>query len=104
MKISLNGSGAHGRITERLPMPPLPTREEVAAMDLELERERVFWTENAEELTKLYPEKFVAVYEGNVVAVDDDLFDVIRLTGEQGLRPRQVWVQYLTPHPVAIDL
>lgn len=69
---------------------PEPSFEEAEAIDR-------FWAEHHDELLAGYPEQFVAVKDGEVVASNTDLALLIYDLRDQGLSPRtDVWIEFIT--------
>jgi hypothetical protein len=63
------------------------------------DEEDAYWTAHYAELLKQYPEQYVAVDEGQVIATHPDPLELHRLLKAKGLEPRQVWVKLITAHP-----
>ena len=80
-------------------MPSTPSlkgaREAWAAAD----QEDAFWREHYRQFLDQYPEQFVAVHNGQVVATDSDLRQLIRILEKKRLDRRQVWVRFMTADP-----
>jgi hypothetical protein len=76
----------------------LPSTEGWDALWAEGEREDAFWAEHYQELLTQYPDEFVAVKDGKVIAHHPDLFALRRITDEMGLDPTRLWVRFLTAH------
>lgn len=55
--------------------------------------------EHYQEWVKAYPDQFVAVYNGEMVAASPDLETVLRTLAKQGLRPTQVLIRFLAKEP-----
>jgi CII-binding regulator of phage lambda lysogenization HflD len=55
--------------------------------------------EHHEEWAKTYPDQFVAVYGGQLVAVSPDLETVLRALAKQGLRPAQALIRFMAKEP-----
>ena len=70
----------------------------------EAERDDAFWKKNYKRLLGQYPDQWVAVRDGEVIATSGDLLDIIARIREHGLEPSQVWLQYLDPHPLPMIL
>lgn len=66
--------------------------------------EIAFWGAHATELVVRYPDQYVAVYEGRVVAAGANLLAVISALQQQGLEPVQVWLRYLNADLVNLIL
>jgi hypothetical protein len=63
------------------------------------EVEQEFWREHWEEMLARYPEQFVAVFGGNVIAHGSDLQDLCQRIAEAGLDPPSVWAKHITAKP-----
>jgi hypothetical protein len=61
--------------------------------------EDAFWQEHYSEYLRKYPEKFVAVDSGTVVATNSDLQQLWRTLGERAQDSRRVWVRFITADP-----
>jgi hypothetical protein len=57
--------------------------------------EREFWREHHQQYLEQYPEQFVAVHDGAVVA-DSDLEQILRILEKKRLEPGRVWVRFIT--------
>jgi hypothetical protein len=74
-----------------MPEPDLET------MWKDAERVREFWDEHYEEFLHDYPERFVAVRDGKVVATSEDLFLLADKLAALGLdRVRDVHVEFIS--------
>jgi hypothetical protein len=71
-------------------IPPPPGPDDPIWQDAE--RERAFWREHYEEFQGKYPDQFVAVHEGCVLAHAYDIRDLILMLKDKGFEPTQVWV------------
>jgi len=71
---------------------PLPSRADAAWQDAE--RERAFWQEHHDEFLREYPDQFVAVKDGRIVAVSYDLRDLIADLRQHGMEPVDVWLHF----------
>jgi hypothetical protein len=77
--------------TTRTPVPP-----EILALFRDAEAAQQFWNEHFDELRVQYPDQYVAVRHGAVIAHAgslDELEDMLKL---KGLGFRDVWFQYLS--------
>ena len=63
------------------------------------EAEDAFWREHYGQYLEQYPDQFVAVSGGAVVATDSDLQHLLRILDKKGLDPRRVWVRFMTADP-----
>lgn len=61
----------------------------------EADRERAFWNEHYQDFVQKYPDQFVAVHDGQVIAVSDDLEPFIRAIKDKGYAPGKVWSKYI---------
>jgi hypothetical protein len=70
---------------------PFPSYEE-------LERERHYWDAHFDEYLQIYPEKFVAVYDGEIVATDSDLEGLAAKLRARALlgTGKHVWIQFIS--------
>ncbi len=72
------------------PVRPEPSFEEAA-------RIRQFWSEHYGEFLRLYPEQFVAVKDGEVVAANHDLAFLVYELRDKRLDPRtDVAIEFIT--------
>ena len=60
------------------------------------EAEDTFWREHYSRLLVQYPDQFVAVRDGHVVATSTDLQQLLRSLDERRLEPQQVWARFVT--------
>ena len=56
----------------------------------------LFWRENYQDFLEKYPEQFVAVADGEVVAADSDLDKLLGILKSRGFEPQRVWIQFIT--------
>ena len=63
------------------------------------ELEDAFWREHYGQYLEQYPDQFVAVSEGEVVATDSDLQQLMRILEAKRLDARRVWVRFMTTDP-----
>ena len=63
------------------------------------EREQRFWREHYQEYLERYPDQFVAVHDGRVIATSRHLRELVALVRGQGLKPTDVWVRFLAKTP-----
>jgi hypothetical protein len=61
----------------------------------EADRERAFFEAHHQEFAQKYPDQFVAVHEGRVIAVSDDPGRLVALIREQEYEPRKVWTDFI---------
>jgi hypothetical protein len=71
------------------------TQEALVAADLEQD----FWRDHYGELLQQYPDHFVAVQGGAVVATNPDLQQLLASLKHQGIEPTAVWVRFLASDP-----
>lgn len=69
-----------------------------AAWDEARDRES-FWHEHYAEFLQRYPDHFVAVRDGQVLAWSRDHDDLMRQLNGLGLGPTDVWVRFITADP-----
>lgn len=74
----------------------VPTLEPSDALWQQAQAERAFWQRNHRTLLEKYPEQFVAVRDGAVVATAPNLDELLRLLERQGLKPTDVWARFIT--------
>ncbi len=60
------------------------------------EAEDAFWREHYSQLLEQFPDQFVAVHDGHVVATSTDLQGLLQSLDERQLEPRQVWMRFVT--------
>ena len=70
-------------------------RDAWEAADAELN----FWRDHYADLVQQYPDQFVAVRDGTVVARNPDLLQVVQSLKHQGIDPTRVWLRFLTTDP-----
>jgi hypothetical protein len=73
-------------------VPPPPGKDDPEWQDAD--REDVFWQTHYDEFLAKYPDQFVAVRDGRVVATAYDLRDVLASLRAQGLEPTETWIQH----------
>ncbi len=79
-------------------MPDLNLEE----VEEELERAAAataFWRDHYAELLERYPDQFVAVREGDVVATNPNLEGLLESLKRLGIEPTSVWVRFLATDP-----
>ena len=74
---------------------PLPDRETLNAARRRAEKERAFWSANRAELTRRFPDEFVAVLNGEVVDHDRDLIVLARRLQESGVQPNEAAIEFM---------
>jgi hypothetical protein len=67
----------------------------------EADREQAYWTDHYAQLLRKYPEQFVAVQNGRVVAHDSDLPAIVTKLEQAGIEPTQAWVRFITRDPTS---
>ncbi len=70
----------------------------------EAEREDAFWKKHHKRLLRQYPDQWVAVRDGEVIATSSDLLGIVNELEQLGLKPTQAWLQYLNAHPLPMIL
>jgi hypothetical protein len=60
------------------------------------EVESQYWRDNYNRLLAEYPEQFVAVLDGEVVAVSSELEELMRILQQNGIDPLVALVEFLT--------
>jgi hypothetical protein len=71
----------------------------------EADRIQKFWEDNYQALLCEYPEHFVAVKDGKVVAADPDLARLFYMLTDLGLDPRTgVAIEFISAHSSALLL
>ena len=68
------------------------------------EREDAFWEKHYKRLLWQYPDQWIAVRDGEVIATSSDLSGIVKELEQLGLKPTQAWVQYLDAHPMPMIL
>src|SRR4051812_22132699 len=68
------------------------------------EREQDFWRQHYGELLKQYPDQFVAVLDGQVVAASADLQRILKTLKQQGIDLTGVWLEFLGTNPRLLRL
>jgi hypothetical protein len=63
------------------------------------EAEQHYWREHYADLLRQYPDQFVAIRDGTVVARNPDLQQLLQSLKHQGIAPTQVWVRFLATDP-----
>jgi hypothetical protein len=80
-------------------MPDI-TADQLRALFKRAEEEQAFWTAHYDEFLSKYPNQFVAVLDGEVVATSAHLQELELLLRERGLKPTDVWTEYFDPDPL----
>jgi hypothetical protein len=68
------------------------------------EAERIFWEDHYSKFVPRYPDKFVAVHEGEVIASGAELDSVLREVQATGVDRREVWVRFIAATPRTLIL
>jgi hypothetical protein len=76
-----------------------PDLENIRGALAAADEEDAFWREHYNDYLEQYPEQFVAVSAGKVVATDSDLKQLLRILDKKGLEPRGVWIRFVTADP-----
>ena len=82
----------------------MPTREEIIAAFAEAKREQAFWQENYHRLAKQYPNQFLAVRDGEIIAVASDPFELADKIRALGFEPPHVWTRFISAEPMRLLL
>jgi predicted N-acetyltransferase YhbS len=77
----------------------VPTLDRAHAALREAEAERSFWEQHAVELLRRFPDQFVAVRDGEVVASGAELPDLIAQLKAKGISPSGLWIRFLATDP-----
>jgi hypothetical protein len=77
----------------------IPGPEESQEAWDEAEHEQDFWRDHYAALLQQYPDHFVAVRDGAVVATNPDLQQLLKSLKHQGIEPTAVWVRFLATDP-----
>jgi hypothetical protein len=78
---------------------PLPDKATLDAVRQRAEEDRAFWSACRAELTKLYPDEFVAARDGKIVDHDKDLMALARRLQHAGIRSSDVSIERLAASP-----
>lgn len=78
----------------------LISNAEAEALQQEGEREHTFWDAHYDAFLERYPEQYVAVKDGEVIATSPDLFDLVDQVEQRGLKPTEVWARFFTKETV----
>jgi hypothetical protein len=70
----------------------------------EAEREDAFWKKNYKRLLQEYPDQFIAVWAGDVIAVSPALEGMLQQLEELGIDPTKTWSRFLDAHPLPMIL
>jgi hypothetical protein len=97
-----NTAGTPGRRSERM-----HTQEELERVQQDLDRftrDMLYFDQHREELLQQYPERWVAVYNQQVVGAAKDPKRLVRQLQRKGIPPGQVFREYLTEEEVLLIL
>ncbi len=81
-----------------VPIPPLDSPEAEAARRA-ARAEREYWAAHYQQYLRQYPDQWVAVVDGQVVATSPDLMALGEEPSRQGRQRTQVWVQFIADDP-----
>lgn len=73
--------------------------ERIAAGFRNAEAESRFWAEHRDELTREYPDQFIAVANGAVAATAADLQQLLYALRAKQIDPSRVWVRFMALRP-----
>jgi hypothetical protein len=74
-------------------------RDQIVAALVGTEDEQEFWRKHLTEYVGQYPDQFIAVRDGAVVAAHWDLRQLERDLTERGIEPTEVWIRFLASTP-----
>jgi hypothetical protein len=77
------------------------TNEAARAAWQRADDERAFWLQHQQQYLEQYPDQFVAVKDGTVVATGANLDQLLARLEGRGLEPTQVWLRYFDAHPTS---
>ena len=78
----------------------MPSDDEIRAMFAEARREQAFWEEHYPRLVEQFPDQFIAVHEGEVIAVATHPYELAETIRAAGFEPRQVWSSFMMATPI----
>jgi hypothetical protein len=64
--------------------------------------EQQYWEAHYAEYLQRFPDRFVAVKAGQVIATNPDLYDLVRDLGSKGLAPTETWMRFITADPARL--
>ena len=76
-----------------------PSDDRIEAGFREAQAQQEFWESHSEELSRQYPDQFVAVRDDKVVEVAADLQQLVYALRAKGIEPSSVWVRFMASHP-----
>lgn len=85
-------------------MAGVPSLEGMRARFREADREVQWWADHQAEFVRLYPDQFVAVLNGEVMAVASDLSTLIAALKEKSITIQDVWVSFIETDPSRLIL
>ncbi len=77
----------------------LPALDSADALWEAADPQQQFWSANHQVFLKRYPDQFVAVKDGAVIANSPDLFRLVQILESKGVSPPQAWVRFVTTDP-----
>jgi hypothetical protein len=83
---------------------PRTKAETAAAAWNRAEEEDAFWQAHEAEYQKRYPDQYVAVLDGEVVAHSSNLDELVAELANRGLTPGDVWGHFFSAHPKTLIL
>lgn len=86
-------------VVTRSVLPSVPTLDQAKDALRQADGGKAFWHAYARELLAKYPDQFVAVHKGEIIATNSNLRQLIRDVKVKGLNPGQVWVRFLASNP-----
>lgn len=63
------------------------------------DEERAYWQAHAHDFAEKYPDQFIALKDGDVIASDASLDAVLAALEKQGLESTDVRLRYINAHP-----
>ncbi len=81
-----------------------PDRDDILGAWKKADEEQAFWSAHHAELIEGYPDQFVAVAGGAVVAAGPDLQHLIQLIEAKGLELARVWIRFMMTNPRGLML
>ena len=73
----------------------IPDQVEAEAALKQAEAETAFWAEHHQEYVRKYPDQFVAVHDGEVVAASPDLESLLEQLTARGLNVQRVGTRFV---------
>lgn len=81
-----------------------PDRDDILGAWKKADEEQAFWSAHHAQLLERFPDQFVAVAGGAVVAAGPDLPQVIQLIESKGLELAGVWIRFIMTNPRGLML